>query len=157
MDLNSQLKPFVWNVTYNDPQRWQEVYAISGARMAGLKGVSETLRGRAIGSPVVQLTGCHGLDVFQNLIQTQANRMSLNFMRTKEGIIGFCKVRLEVYAIPIRHGEWKLEMEPSGGTQPGETIILTCARKGQRVHWQVSGPPEVIRRFTSWLEMAKRS
>lgn len=158
MDINDKLKPFVWNVTYNDPHRWQEVYAISGKRVGGWKGVLETIRGRSIGSPAVQLQGCDGLDEFQHLFQSQTHRVSLNFMRTSAGIIGFCKVRLEVYAIPIRRGEWTFEPQQFAPTsETSEAGILRCTRNGHQIQWYVSGLPDVMNRFTGWLEMAQGS
>ena len=33
----------VWNVTYNDPGRWREVYAVAGPKWGWLEGLIATM------------------------------------------------------------------------------------------------------------------
>ena len=34
----------VWNVTYNDPARWREVYGVAGPKWGWLEGLIATMK-----------------------------------------------------------------------------------------------------------------
>ena len=94
-----------WNVTYNDPNRWKEVHAICGPKWPWMDAMRQTLKGRPLGSPKLDLVGLEGLSDLQSMRDDLTHRTPVNFQRTQGGVMAFTKVRLEVYAIPIRRQE----------------------------------------------------
>ena len=97
--------PF-WNLTYNDPNRWKEVEAICGRRMTAWQGIRESIKGRPIGSPRATLIACSGNEALRAILESQSERRIINFEQTSGGVIAYFKVRLELYGIPFRRGEW---------------------------------------------------
>ena len=91
-----------WNVTYNDPNRWKAVYKASGGRLPWWRGVRETFAGLPVGSPKLDLVRVEGITELQELRADLSERTAINFSRTTAGLIAFTKVRLEVYAVPMR-------------------------------------------------------
>lgn len=84
-------------MTYNDPDRWREVYAISGKPA----GFWKALRTGATGSPRGVIKACSSEEMNQLLGATSAIKYC-NFQSTEEGAILFVRVRLEVYGFPMR-------------------------------------------------------
>ena len=79
----------LWNLTYADPDRWQEVYAISGKPLPWWK--------RA-GSPRMRLLeGPHQVSA---MIEETSDVKWANLQRTQAGAILYFRVRLEVYGMP---------------------------------------------------------
>ena len=79
----------LWNLTYADPDRWQEVYAISGKPLPWWK--------RA-GSPRMRLLD--GPDPVSAMIDETSDVKWANLQRTQAGAILYFRVRLEVYGMP---------------------------------------------------------
>ena len=94
-----------WNVTYNDPNRWKAVFDAAGPRLTWCQGIRETLRGRPVGSPKLDLLSVEGIPELEELRRTINERTVVNFQRTQGGLVAYTKVRLEVYAIPFRWSE----------------------------------------------------
>jgi len=143
-----------WNVTYNDPGRWRDVYAISGPRLSWGEGFAATLKGHPLGSPKLELAGIDGLTELQNLRAELNDRTHVNFLRTKGGLIAFTKVRLEVYAIPIRNSEWRIERITD--TNYGEQLVMHIQRDGVTMRLMMAGATSTLSRMQIWLERADR-
>ena len=79
----------LWNLTYADPDRWQEVYAISGKPLSWWK--------RA-GSPRMRLLD--GPERVSAMIEETSDVKWANLQRTQAGAILYFRVRLEVYGMP---------------------------------------------------------
>jgi len=143
-----------WNVTYNDPGRWRDVYAISGPRLSWVEGFSDTLKGFPVGSPKLELKGIDGLTELQNLRAGLNDRTHINFLRTKGGLIAFTKVRLEVYAIPIRNTEWRVEriIDASNCVQ----LVMHIQRDGVTMRLMMAGATSTVSRMQIWLQRADR-
>lgn len=86
-----------WNLTYNDPDRWREVYEISGKPA----GFWKAIRSGATGSPRGVIKTCSSNEMNDLLGATSAIKYC-NFQSTEAGAILFVRVRLEVYGLPIR-------------------------------------------------------
>jgi len=144
-----------WNVTYNDPGRWREVYGISGPRLSWREGIQATLKGFPLGSPKLDLERIEGLPELQALRDALNDRTDINFLRTEAGLIAFTKVRLEVYAIPIQNGEWHVEFidEVANRAQ----IVLHVQRDGAAKQLVMAGAASTVSRMADWLERAARS
>lgn len=84
-----------WNLTYNDPKRWQEVYAICGKPLS----LWQSIRLGGSGSPRGFLLNAPG-DI-QDLIDETSNIKYCNVQRMDAGGLLYFKVRLEVYGIPF--------------------------------------------------------
>ena len=72
----------LWNLTYADPDRWQEVYAISGKPLPWWK--------RA-GSPRMRLL--EGPSPVSDMIEETSNVKWANLQRTQSGAILYFRVR----------------------------------------------------------------
>ena len=84
-----------WNLTYNDPDRWEEVYAITGKPFSFMKGITQG----GTGSPRGLLLKLPGEAA--ELLEETSNMNYCNLQRTQQGAILYFKVRLEVYGIPL--------------------------------------------------------
>ncbi len=91
--VTENIKPFgarmLWNLTYADPDRWQEVYAISGKPLPWWK---------RSGSPRMRLLD--GPAQLSSMIEETSDVKWANFERTQHGGILYFRVRLEVYGVP---------------------------------------------------------
>ena len=92
-----------WNLTYADPDRWKEVYAISGQPLPWWK---------RSGSPRMRLT--HGPQAIVELIAQTSDVKWANFQRTQAGGILYFRVRLEVYGIPLASGKTRWFVDAEG-------------------------------------------
>jgi len=90
-----------WNLTYADPDRWKEVYAVSGPPLPWWK---------RSGSPRMRLV--QGPDVIMNLVEATSDVKWANLQRTENGAIVYFRVRLEVFGVPCagRLTSWSLEV-----------------------------------------------
>lgn len=88
-----------WNLTYNDPNRWAEVHAISGKPLGFLKGIMQG----GTGSPRGVLIEAPG--ELKALVDETTYVKYCNFQRTESGAILYFKVRLEVYGIPFEKND----------------------------------------------------
>jgi hypothetical protein len=79
----------LWNLTYADPDRWREVYAISGPPLPWWK---------RSGSPRMQLV--QGPPPVAKLLEETSDVKWANLQRTQSGAILYFRVRLEVYGMP---------------------------------------------------------
>jgi hypothetical protein len=142
-----------WNVTYNDPNRWNEVYAICGPKWPWLDGVRQSLKGNPLGSPKMDLIGLEGLEELQTMRDVLNHRTGVNFLRTTDGVIAFTKVRLEVYAIPIRCSEVLEVVDgPSHDSLGKAEVRITFSRGGQQVTMRMEGSQSATNRMTQWLK-----
>ena len=138
-----------WNLTYNDPDRWREVYAISGQPLGFVAGIRASLSGRATGSPKAELVdaSCENL---RDLLRLTSNLKWANAQRTQHGIVLYFRVLLETYGLPLRFGEVSL-----GPLQPGgdSAMLLTLTARHSDPHeWiQLQGPAERMHSLQAWL------
>ena len=93
----------LWNLTYADPDRWQEVYAISGKPLAWWK--------RA-GSPRMRLL--EGPGPVSAMIEETSDVKWANLQRTQAGAILYFRVRLEVYGLPCAAEKTQWRFQVSG-------------------------------------------
>lgn len=141
---------FFWNVTYNDPGRWQEVYAQSGPRLGWLAGMRATLAGFPVGSPKMVLERVEGLEELQAMHDAVHDRTPINFLRTQHGVVAFTKVRLEVYAIPMRTTEWEID---SPVDRDGRTVLhVGFQRDGRKIRLTMSGSTAQTSAMHRWLQ-----
>lgn len=96
--------PMLWNLTYADPDRWQEVYAISGKPLPWWK--------RA-GSPRMRLL--EGPSPVSDMIEETSNVKWANLQRTQSGAILYFRVRLEVYGMPCASAQTHWQIHASEG------------------------------------------
>ena len=109
-----------WNLTYNDPDRWREVYAISGDP----HGFWKALRNGASGSPRGVITNTSSEEINELISATSAIKYC-NFQRTDSGAILFVRVRLEVYGIPLRRDHIKsIDFDNSKENANWKTMII---------------------------------
>ncbi len=94
----------LWNLTYADPDRWQEVYAISGKPLPWWK--------RA-GSPRMRLL--EGPSPVSDMIEETSNVKWANLQRTQSGAILYFRVRLEVYGMPCDSAQTQWQIHASEG------------------------------------------
>tara|TARA_X000000950_G_scaffold228198_1_gene275631 strand:+ start:3994 stop:4410 length:417 start_codon:yes stop_codon:yes gene_type:complete len=94
----------LWNLTYADPDRWQEVYAISGKPLPWWK--------RA-GSPRMRLL--EGPGPVSDMIEETSNVKWANLQRTQSGAILYFRVRLEVYGMPCASAQTHWQIHASEG------------------------------------------
>ena len=80
----------LWNLTYADPDRWKEVYAISGPPLPWWK---------RSGSPRMRLM--QGPQPVSELLEETSDIKWANLQRTQAGAILYFRVRLEVYGVPF--------------------------------------------------------
>lgn len=141
-----------WNVTYNDPNRWNEVYAICGTRWSWRQGIRQAWSGQPLGSPKLDLLQVIGIDELQAMRDELNHRTPINFLRTTKGVIAFTKVRLEVYAIPIEELELqRLEVMENQEGRGTSTLALEFIREAQSVQFVMQGPSAAVGRMESWL------
>jgi|GEM_PF-786414 len=100
----------LWNLTYADPDRWKEVYAISGPPFPWWK---------RSGSPRMRLI--QGPAPVGKLLEETSDIKWANLQRTQAGAILYFRVRLEVYGMPCSkaHTSWSLS-----GTGPRPVLTL---------------------------------
>ena len=94
----------LWNLTYADPDRWAEVYAISGKPLPWWK---------KSGSPRLRLLD--GSAEVQALVDETSDVKWANLQRTQAGAILYFRVRLEVYGLPCAAAETQWHIHTSGG------------------------------------------
>lgn len=141
-----------WNVTYNDPNRWNEVYAVCGARWSWRQGIHQAWSGQPLGSPKLDLRQVKGIDELQAMRDVLNHRTPVNFLRTTKGLIAFTKVRLEVYAIPIGESELQRLEVIENQEEPGtSTLVLEFLREAQSVQFFMQGPSAAVIRMEAWL------
>lgn len=80
----------LWNLTYADPDRWKEVYAICGPPLPWWK---------RSGSPRMRLL--QGPPQIDRLLGETSDIKWANLQRTQAGGILYFRVRLEVYGVPF--------------------------------------------------------
>jgi len=90
----------LWNLTYADPDRWKEVYAISGLPLPWWK---------RSGSPRMRLL--QGPPPVSDLLNETSDIKWANLQRTQAGAILYFRVRLETYGMPFALSDttWSLE------------------------------------------------
>ena len=136
-----------WNVTYNDPNRWKAVHEASGGRLPWWRGVRETLAGLPVGSPKLDLVRVEGITELQELRADLSERTAINFSRTSAGLIAYTKVRLEVYAIPMRWNE-QLVCSQEGA------VVVQFQRGAEAVRLHMQGSASAVANFRAWFERA---
>ena len=92
----------LWNLTYADPDRWNEVYAIAGKPLPWWK---------RSGTPRMRLR--QGPGPVNDLIEETSDVKWANLQRTQSGAIVYFRVRLEVYGMPCpaQQTSWQLRSE----------------------------------------------
>jgi len=136
-----------WNVTYNDPNRWKAVYETSGGRLPRWRGVCETFAGLPVGSPKLDLVRVEGITELQELRADLSERTGINFSRTAAGLIAFTKVRLEVYAVPMRWSE-QLICSQEGA------LVVQFQRGAESVRLNMRGSVSAEANFRAWFARA---
>ena len=136
-----------WNVTYNDPNRWKAVHEASGGRLPWWRGVRETFAGLPVGSPKLDLVRVEGITELQELREDLSERTAINFSRTSAGLIAYTKVRLEVYAIPMRWNE-QLVCSQEGA------VVVQFQRGAETVQLHVQGSASAEANFRAWFARA---
>ena len=143
----------IWNVTYNDAQRWEQVHLIAGKRIPWAQSITDSIRGRTVGSPKLDLVGVEGLKELERLRLSLNHRTSVNFQRTTEGVIAYTKVRLEVYAVPIRFPEIiSVDVDYADAAQ--SRLVLHFQRDEETVKLTMTGASRVLDRTLEWFKMA---
>lgn len=143
----------VWNVTYNDPGRWREVYGVAGPKWGWMEGLIATVKGCPIGSPKLNLESVDGLPELEHGGADQQQLTPINFQRTRAGAVAYYKVRLEVYGIPLRWDEVQSTERrmPISGRPHMELTFKRCDRT---ITLTLSGSQRAIARMEAWLGMA---
>ena len=143
----------VWNVTYNDPGRWREVYVVAGPKWGWMEGLIATVKGCPIGSPKLHLESVDGLLELEHGGANQQQLTPINFQRTRAGAVAYSKVRLEVYGIPFRWDEVQSteRRTPMSGSP---RMDLVFKREDRMVTLTLSGSQRAIARMEAWLAMA---
>jgi hypothetical protein len=136
-----------WNVTYNDPNRWKAVYESSGGRLPWWRGVRETFVGLPVGSPKLDLVRVEGITELQDLREDLSERTAINFSRTAAGLIAYTKVRLEVYAVPMRWSE-QLVCSQEGA------LMVQFQRGAESVRLHMQGSASAEANFRAWFARA---
>jgi len=138
-----------WNVTYNDPNRWKAVYEASGGKLSLWRGVRETFGGLPVGSPKLDLLRVEGIAELQELRRDLSERTAINFSRTSAGLIAYTKVRLEVYAIPMRWSEQLSCTKDSAGN-----LKVSFTRDSNRVELLLRSSTGIQIQFLDWFKKA---
>ena len=143
----------VWNVTYNDPGRWREMYGGAGPKWGWMEGLIATVKGCPIGSPKLHLESVDGLPELEHGGAGQQQLTPINFQRTQAGAVAYSKVRLEVYGIPFRWDEVQSteRRTPMSGSP---RMDLVFKREDRMVTLTLSGSQRAIARMEAWLAMA---
>tara|TARA_B100000768_G_C11284675_1_gene381450 strand:- start:1823 stop:2275 length:453 start_codon:yes stop_codon:yes gene_type:complete len=143
-----------WNVTYNDPNRWNEVHAICGPKWPWLDGIRQVLKGKPLGSPKLDLVRLEGLDELQAMRKDLGHRTPVNFLRTTGGIMAFTKVRLEVYAVPIRRQELQsMQIAEASATGGRPVLEIKFERDNHQVTLAMEGSEAAVNRMENWLRL----
>jgi len=119
--------------------------------MTAWQGIRESIKGRPIGSPRATLIACSGNEALEDILTSQSERRIINFEQTAGGVIAYFKVRLELYGIPFRRGEW------IGGQQVNRdgslsTYDLTFQREGVSFVFQTDAPESTMTQLQGWLD-----
>jgi hypothetical protein len=136
-----------WNVTYNDPNRWKAVYEASGGKLSRWRGVRETFGGLPIGSPKLDLIRVEGIVELQELRRDLSERTAINFSRTSAGLIAYTKVRLEVYAIPMRWSEQLIHSQEGA-------LVVQFQRGSEIIRLHMKGSASAEANFRAWFARA---
>ena len=136
-----------WNVTYNDPNRWKAVYKASGGRLPWWRGVRETFAGLPVGSPKLDLVRVEGISELQELRADLSERTAINFSRTTAGLIAYTKVRLEIYAVPMRWSEQLICSKEAA-------LVVQFQRGAESVRLHMQGSASAEANFRSWFTRA---
>ncbi len=136
-----------WNVTYNDRNRWKAVYEASGGRLPWWRGVRETFAGLPVGSPKLDLVRVEGITELQELREGLSERTAINFSRTAAGLIAYTKVRLEIYAVPMRWSE-QLICSQEGA------LVVQFQRGAESVRLHMQGSASAEANFRAWFTRA---
>ena len=136
-----------WNVTYNDPNRWKAVYEASGGKLSWWRGVRETFGGLPVGSPKLDLIRVEGITELQELRQGLSERTAINFSRTSAGLIAYTKVRLEVYAIPMRWSEQLIHSQEGA-------LVVQFQRGSEIIRLHMKGSASAEANFRAWFARA---
>lgn len=135
-----------WNLTYNDPGRWAEVHAISGAPL----NFFQSIKAGGTGSPRAVLVKS-GISELDELLAATSVIKYCNFERTANGMVMYVRVRLEVYGIPFRNYDL-LRVEgllARGNVGFGVRLVL---RDGGEVELEVK--QEHQKKLMAWLNRA---
>ena len=108
----------LWNLTYADPDRWAEVYAISGKPLPWWK---------KSGSPRLRLLD--GSAEVQTLVGETVDVKWANLQRTRSGAILYFRVRLEVYGVPWNRGD----IQVTWTARDDDEMLLHLCSKDQNV------------------------
>ena len=108
----------LWNLTYADPDRWAEVYAISGKPLPWWK---------KSGSPRFRLRD--GSAEVKALVDETADVKWANLQRTQSGAILYFRVRLEVYGVPWNRGN----IQVTWTARDDDEMLLHLCSKDQNV------------------------
>jgi hypothetical protein len=102
----------------------------------------------------LDLVGLEGLGDLQSMRDELTHRTPVNFQRTQGGVMAFTKVRLEVYAIPIRRQELELlRIEPSETSATLAMLTLEFKREGHSVRILMEGTKSMVNRMESWFRL----
>lgn len=133
-------------MTYNDPGRWAEVHAISGAPL----NFFQSIKAGGTGSPRAVLVKS-GISELDELLAATSVIKYCNFERTANGMVMYVRVRLEVYGIPFRNYDL-LRVEgllARGNVGFGVRLVL---RDGGEVELEVK--QEHQKKLMAWLNRA---
>ena len=86
----------VINVSYNDPERWRQVHAVSGAPLPFFTSLFSGGRG----SPAGRFRDASNAEMKSILAPGTAD-VRVNFERTAEGGIMYFRALLETWAVPL--------------------------------------------------------
>jgi hypothetical protein len=111
------------------------------------------MKGNPLGSPKMDLIGLEGLGELQEMREDLTHRTGVNFLRTMDGIVAFTKVRLEVYAIPIRSAEVLEVIDELSHDAPGKAEVqITFSRDQHKVTMRMEGSQSSAKRMMKWLK-----
>ena len=89
------LQIMIYNLTYNNPERWREIHAICGEPLS----LWENLKIGGSGSPRLWVHSCP--EPMQDILDETADRQICNIQIMSRGLIFRFRSRLEAYGIPI--------------------------------------------------------
>ena len=87
----------VVNVSYNDPERWRQVHAVSGAPLPFFASLFSGGRG----SPAGRFRDTSNAEI-KSILAPGTGDVRINFERTAEGAVLYFRALLETWAIPLR-------------------------------------------------------
>ena len=139
-----------WNLTYNDPDRWAEVYAFSGPPLDLWTSLRSGFAGQSTGSPKFLLEDASDRELSSLIRQSSALKWA-NFQRTERGCILYFRVQLETYGIPFKKGHFSIQ--PLRNHGPHEFFL--------QVHdmldddWLLfKGPGDRMQKLDTWLRFS---